>query len=70
MKISFIHAKDLLPDMVIFSGFMDGDMTVIKVKPVKKKYIEVTVRTENMTEETRMYTLDATVPVFPKNNAI
>ena len=68
MKLSFVYAQDLLPDMVIFSGFMDGDLTVLEVKPVKKNYIEVIVRTESLTEEKRVYTKDANVPVLPKNN--
>ena len=70
MKLSFVYAQDLRPDMVIFSGFMDGDMTVLSVKPIKRNYIEVTVRTENLNEEVRLYTKDANVPVFPKNNTI
>ena len=68
MKLSFVYAQDLRPDMVIFSGFMDGDLTVIEVKPVRKNYIEVIVRTESLTEEKRVYTKDANVPVLPKNN--
>ena len=68
MKLSFVYAQDLRPDMVIFSGFMDGDLTVLEVKPVRKNYIEVIVRTESLTEEKRVYTKDANVPVLPKTN--
>ena len=68
MKISFVYAQDLRPDMVIVSGVMDGDLTVLEVKPVRKNYIEVIVRTESLTEEKRVYTKDANVPVLPKTN--